>query len=292
MSVPTPVPTTEIDRLVEGRHHDPHSLLGAHPGPDGVVVRALRPLARSVHAVLADGTRVELRHEHRGVFSGVLPGTAVPDYRLAVAYDGAGESVGDDGYLELTGRSKELYKSGGELVMPKEIEELVSAHPSVSQVYVVGVPDERWGEIGVAWVVREPGQQVDADELIALCRDKLARFKVPRSVRFLEAAELPVVEVHLSNVHRREAFRHTSYVSLQEDVVIAGAGAFGYEMAVEHLLQADVLDTGGRPTIEEHLDAGLEDEAARFCGGASDHPPSLAGNPPLHVTTRSKEYLT
>ncbi|MFI7580547.1 type II 3-dehydroquinate dehydratase [Kocuria sp. M1N1S27] len=53
----------------------------------------------------------------------------------------------------------------------------------------------------------------------------------------LEAAELPVVEVHLSNVHRREAFRHTSYVSLQADAVIAGAGAFGYELAVEHLLR-------------------------------------------------------
>ena len=53
----------------------------------------------------------------------------------------------------------------------------------------------------------------------------------------LEAAELPVVEVHLSNVHRREAFRHVSYVSLQADVVLAGAGAFGYEMAVEHLLR-------------------------------------------------------
>ncbi|MBV2365904.1 1,4-alpha-glucan branching protein GlgB [Streptomonospora nanhaiensis] len=125
MSVPTPVPTTEIDRLVEGRHHDPHSLLGAHPGPDGVVVRALRPLARSVHAVLADGTRVELRHEHRGVFSGVLPGTAVPDYRLAVAYDGAGESVGDDGYRHLPtlgdldlhligeGRHEELWRALG-----------------------------------------------------------------------------------------------------------------------------------------------------------------------------------
>ena len=53
----------------------------------------------------------------------------------------------------------------------------------------------------------------------------------------LEAAELPVVEVHLSNVHRREPFRHTSYVSLQADAVIAGAGALGYELAVEHLLR-------------------------------------------------------
>ena len=53
----------------------------------------------------------------------------------------------------------------------------------------------------------------------------------------LEMCEMPIVEVHISNVHRREAFRHTSYVSLQADVVIAGAGAFGYEMAVEHLLR-------------------------------------------------------
>lgn len=51
----------------------------------------------------------------------------------------------------------------------------------------------------------------------------------------LEAAELTVVEVHLSNVHRREAFRHTSYVSLQADAVIAGAGPFGYEMAVDYV---------------------------------------------------------
>ena len=52
----------------------------------------------------------------------------------------------------------------------------------------------------------------------------------------LEAADLPIVEVHLSNVHRREAFRHTSYVSLQADVVIAGAGAYGYELAIDWLL--------------------------------------------------------
>jgi 3-dehydroquinate dehydratase-2 len=53
----------------------------------------------------------------------------------------------------------------------------------------------------------------------------------------LEAADVPIVEVHLSNVHRREEWRHTSYVSLQADAVIAGAGAFGYEMAVDWLLR-------------------------------------------------------
>jgi len=99
--------------------------------------------------------------------------------------------VREDGYLELTGRTKELYKSGGELVMPKEIEELLSRHPGVSQAYAVGVPDERWGEAGCVWVVREAGATVTEGELLELCRGKLARFKVPRHVLFLAAEELP-----------------------------------------------------------------------------------------------------
>ncbi|HEY0572727.1 MAG TPA: AMP-binding protein [Pseudonocardia sp.] len=99
--------------------------------------------------------------------------------------------VREDGYLELTGRSKELYKSGGELVMPKEIEELLSRHPGVSQAYAVGVPDERWGETGCVWVVREAGAAVTEEEILELCRGKLARFKVPKHVLFLTAEELP-----------------------------------------------------------------------------------------------------
>jgi fatty-acyl-CoA synthase len=99
--------------------------------------------------------------------------------------------VRHDGYIELTGRSKELYKSGGELVSPKEIEELLTAHAAVAQAYVVGVPDERWGEIGCAWIVRAPGAEVDAAELIDLGRQHLARFKVPKHVFFLDAVELP-----------------------------------------------------------------------------------------------------
>ena len=96
-----------------------------------------------------------------------------------------------DGYIELTGRSKELYKSGGELVSPKEIEELLTEHAAVAQAYVVGVPDERWGEIGCAWIVCTPGASVDAAELMEMARQQLARFKVPKHVFFLEASELP-----------------------------------------------------------------------------------------------------
>ncbi len=97
----------EIDRIVAGTHHDPHSVLGAHPGPAGVVVRALVPLAATVTAVLADGRRFALSHIHQGVFAATLPMTQVPDYRLAVSYPGPGsgppgpETLSDDPYRHL-----------------------------------------------------------------------------------------------------------------------------------------------------------------------------------------------
>jgi len=81
----------EIDRIIGGTHHDPHSVLGAHPGPDGVVVRALRPLAATVTVVLPDGRRFPMTHLHEGVFSATLPDGQVPDYRIAVAYAGAAQ---------------------------------------------------------------------------------------------------------------------------------------------------------------------------------------------------------
>jgi fatty-acyl-CoA synthase len=99
--------------------------------------------------------------------------------------------VRPDGYLELTGRSKELYKSGGELVMPKEIEDVLAAHPGISQVYAVGVVDDRWGEIGCAVVVPAPGASLSADDVIAYAKAHLARFKVPKRVVFLDATDLP-----------------------------------------------------------------------------------------------------
>ncbi len=90
----------EIDRLIAGEHHDPHSVLGAHPGPGHVTIRALRPLAESVAVVLPDGTRLPMRHVYQGVFSVTGPGE-VPDYRLAVRYAGGAETISDDPYRHL-----------------------------------------------------------------------------------------------------------------------------------------------------------------------------------------------
>src|SRR4249920_1562358 len=96
----------EIDAIVAGASHNPHAVLGAHPGPDGVVVRALRPLAQAVTVVLADGRRFPAGHLHEGVFAATLPVAGVPDYRLAVTYPGPGgaagrETVADDPYRHL-----------------------------------------------------------------------------------------------------------------------------------------------------------------------------------------------
>jgi fatty-acyl-CoA synthase len=99
--------------------------------------------------------------------------------------------VRPDGYLEVTGRSKELFKSGGELVMPKEIEDLLAVHDGISQVFAVGLTDERWGEIGCVVVVHAPGSTLTAEDVLGLCRAKLARFKVPKRVVFYRAEDLP-----------------------------------------------------------------------------------------------------
>jgi 1,4-alpha-glucan branching enzyme len=93
---PAPQLAEELGRVVDGRHHSPHDVLGPHAGPDGVTIRALRPWARSVAVVVA-GARTPLTHVSDGVWSGVLPMTDVPDYRLEVDY-GDGPQLADDPY--------------------------------------------------------------------------------------------------------------------------------------------------------------------------------------------------
>ncbi|MCW2589469.1 MAG: acyl--CoA ligase [Mycobacterium sp.] len=96
-----------------------------------------------------------------------------------------------DGYLHVTGRSKELYKSGGELVMPKEIEDLLARHDDISQVFAIGLVDDRWGEIGCAVVVPAPGAELTETDVLTICRNGLAKFKVPKRVVFVDAEDLP-----------------------------------------------------------------------------------------------------
>ena len=99
---------------------------------------------------------------------------------------GDGGYVDEEGFLFLTDRIKDMVVSGGENVYPVEVEEVLSQHPGVAEVAVIGVPDERWGEAVKALVVPAPGAQLRADELIAFARERLAGYKLPRSVDVVE----------------------------------------------------------------------------------------------------------
>jgi long-chain acyl-CoA synthetase len=98
---------------------------------------------------------------------------------------GDGGYLDDAGYLFLTDRIKDMIVSGGENVFPVEVEEALAQHPAVDQVAVIGVPDERWGETVKALVVLRPGAVASADELTAFARERLAGYKLPRSVDFV-----------------------------------------------------------------------------------------------------------
>jgi acyl-CoA synthetase (AMP-forming)/AMP-acid ligase II len=95
-----------------------------------------------------------------------------------------------DGHLRIVGRSKDMFIVGGFNAYPAEIENLLLRHPAVAQAAVVGIPDERLGEVGMAFVVAAPGAAVEPDVLIAWARDEMANYKVPRRVEVV--AELPV----------------------------------------------------------------------------------------------------
>lgn len=92
----------------------------------------------------------------------------------------------EDGMVRFLGRYKEILKVGGENVDPVEVEAFLLQHPAINQVKIVGVPDDRLSEIGVACVLLNAGANVTAEALIEFCRGKLASFKIPRHVMFVK----------------------------------------------------------------------------------------------------------
>jgi acyl-CoA synthetase (AMP-forming)/AMP-acid ligase II len=112
--------------------------------------------------------------------------TITPDGWLR---SGDGGHADADGYIYVTDRIKDMIISGGENIYPAEIERVLAEHPGVGDCAVIGVPDERWGEVPKAVVVAAPGHTLDIDALLDYCRAHLAAFKCPKSVDVL--AELP-----------------------------------------------------------------------------------------------------
>ena len=99
-------------------------------------------------------------------------------------------TVDDDGYYKITGRLKDLIIRGGENIYPREIEEFLYTHPQIADVQVIGVPDERFGEEVMAWVMLKPDANATTDEIRDYCRGRIAHYKVPRYVKI--ANEFPM----------------------------------------------------------------------------------------------------
>jgi acyl-CoA synthetase (AMP-forming)/AMP-acid ligase II len=91
------------------------------------------------------------------------------------------------GYIQITDRKKDMFIVGGFNAYPAEIENLFLTHPHIGQVAVIGIPDERMGEVGMAFVVARSGAEPDADEIIAWAREHMANYKVPRRVEIVDA---------------------------------------------------------------------------------------------------------
>lgn len=115
--------------------------------------------------------------------------------KTAGAWDEGWFTVGDlgwldeDGYLFLAGRNDDVIITGGVNVFPQEVEAVLVTHPGISEALVYGAPNHEWGqEVRADVILTSPGA-ISADELRAWCRDRLAGFKIPRGVRFVEALE-------------------------------------------------------------------------------------------------------
>jgi fatty-acyl-CoA synthase len=117
--------------------------------------------------------------------------------REAIDHDGwmhTGDlaTMDDEGYVNIVGRIKDMVIRGGENVYPREIEEFLYRHPAVSDVQVIGVPDDKYGEELCAWIILKAGNAASEDDLRQFCKGQIAHYKVPRYIKFVDAFPMTI----------------------------------------------------------------------------------------------------
>jgi acyl-CoA synthetase (AMP-forming)/AMP-acid ligase II len=115
-----------------------------------------------------------------------LPDATADALRGGWMHTGDAGVLDDEGFLYVQDRTKDMIVSGGENVYPREVEDVLFQHPAVADAAVIGVPDAKWGEAVKAIVVLKPGQSASTEELMRFCEGRLAGYKRPRSVDFVE----------------------------------------------------------------------------------------------------------
>jgi fatty-acyl-CoA synthase len=153
----------------------------------GVEIRVVDPSDRDVPR---DGKSIgEIIARSDGVMAGYWnqPEASAQALRGGWFHTGDMATINEDGYVLIVDRAKDIIVSGGENISSLELEKTLAAHPSVYEAAVIPVPDEKWGEVPKALVVLKPGSAATENELLEFCRSKIAHYKCPRSVEFLES---------------------------------------------------------------------------------------------------------
>ena len=101
--------------------------------------------------------------------------------------DIVGAKMDDEGFIYIVDRQKDMYISGGENVYPAEIENVIYQLPQIAEAAIIGVPDKKWGETGMAFISIKDGMEISEEEIINHCLKNLAKFKIPNSIKFIEA---------------------------------------------------------------------------------------------------------
>ncbi|MEX6508572.1 acyl-CoA synthetase [Jiella sp. M17.18] len=165
----------------------------AQTARQGVRYPALEDLSvrdpETMEEVPADGETIgEVMFRGNIVMRGYLknPQASAEAFRGGWFHSGDLGVMHDDGYIELKDRAKDIIISGGENISSIEVENALYQHPAVQTAAVVAMPDEKWGETPVAFVELKPGREASEAELLAHCRERLAKFKCPKAVRFAE----------------------------------------------------------------------------------------------------------
>jgi fatty-acyl-CoA synthase len=146
-------------------------------------------------AVVPRGTRGELCTRGYSVMVGYWNNEEATRQAIDQArwmHTGDLATMGEDGYINIVGRIKDMIIRGGENIYPREVEEFLYTHPDIADVQVIGIPSEKYGEEVMAWVKLREGSRVDGEELAAWCKGKIAGYKIPRHWKFTDAFPMTV----------------------------------------------------------------------------------------------------
>ena len=204
--------------------YGPHTVCAWHPEWDALPVEErarlkarqgvaythavdLRVVDADMRDVPADGqTLGEVLMRGNNVMLGYFrqPEATAEAFRGGWFHSGDLAVVHPDGYIELKDRKKDIIISGGENISTIEVENTLYKHPAVAEVAVIGVPDERWGEVPKAFVTLKPGATATAEDLIAFCRERIAHFKCPKRIEFCELPKTSTGKIRKNVIRDRE----------------------------------------------------------------------------------------